>query len=288
MSNHFFVLIDRRDSEKFRKFKNGIFNESTRNVLQKNNANFVWGFHKGVIADNFWKKIHKNDLVYITIPKEKFKISGIISKKTKNANFGSILYAGDLNSKQIQYFLFFKELSSTNESFHEIIDSSDVKIILPRTGMFKITKKRTPTNNGRDFISLSIPKKLPLTRKNGPAQKNKLEVNRFVRDSSMVKYLKDLYQNKCQVCHHTFEYQKSKFYSEVHHYRPLEENGFDDVDNMIVVCANHHAEFDYKHIAISEDGKSIIDRKGEKVGKISFQKGHNLSKKNIHSQLEFC
>jgi predicted restriction endonuclease len=100
-----------------------------------------------------------------------------------------------------------------------------------------------------------------------------------------VRKLKDLYDNRCQVCGYTFEYDKGKFYSEVHHYNPLEEDGPDDISNMIVVCSNHHAEFDYKMMAIDIDERSLINKKGNKVGEITFHKNHRLDKKNILSQM---
>ena len=78
----------------------------------------------------------------------------------------------------------------------------------------------------------------------------------------------------------------SKFYSEVHHYNPLKKQSDDDYENMIVVCPNHHVKFDYNVIAISRDGTSIINKRGESTGeKIKFHGKHKLDKKNIESQL---
>ena len=56
---------------------------------------------------------------------------------------------------------------------------------------------------------------------------------------------------------------------------------------MIVLCPNHHAEFDFKVKFIDHDGKTIIDRKGKETGEtIKFHKNHKLNAKNIERLLE--
>ena len=75
MTNQFFALIEKRDAEKFRKFRTGKFNTKTDGILKKNNSNFVLGLHKGKISKSIWDQIHKHDQIYFTLPKENFKIS---------------------------------------------------------------------------------------------------------------------------------------------------------------------------------------------------------------------
>ena len=38
MTNQFFALIEKRDAEKFRKFRTGKFNTKTDGILKKNNS----------------------------------------------------------------------------------------------------------------------------------------------------------------------------------------------------------------------------------------------------------
>ena len=55
---------------------------------------------------------------------------------------------------------------------------------------------------------------------------------------------------------------------------------------MIVLCPNHHAEFDFKVKLIDYDGKTIIDQQGKETGEtIKFRKHHKLDIKNIESLL---
>lgn len=290
MINQYFILVDKRDSEKFRRFTNGSFNDVTKQILEKNNCRFIWSIHKGQIKTDIWKQIKKNDYVFFSEPKNNFKIVGQISKKIINNDIGKLMWPDSLDKDHITNFLLFNKLEKSNVQFYDMINNSSSKIIIPIPGIYKIKKafKNNISNQIDQHLSDKIelrPKTFLMPKTNGPPQKNFSEVYRFLRDSSLVKQLKMLYQNKCQICNYTFEYQKNKFYSEVHHYNPLEENGNDDVDNMIVVCPNHHAEFDHKIIAIDIDAKNIIDKNGNKIGEIYFHEGHKLDKKNIQSQL---
>lgn len=292
MAHHYFVIVDKRDSDKFRKFTLGKFNDAINKILKDNDCDFIWSFHQGTINNSIWKKIKKNDNMFFTIPKNNFEISGQVSKKIIDKKIGELMWPDDLDAKKITHFLLFKRLEKSNVLYSDLINSSTSKIIVPIPGIYEIKREAYG-------IITSLKTKFPKTTSNllpkpfiqqspkiGLPQKNKSEVNRFIRDSSLVQKLKKLYENRCQICGYTFEYQKNKFYSEVHHYNPLEENGNDDIDNMIVVCPNHHSEFDYKVIAINIDGKSIIDKNGKKINEINFHDGHKLSKRNIQSQLK--
>ena len=75
MSNQFFILIDKNNEEKFRKFKLEKFNDDTKEILNDNSAKFVWGLHKGKVKSSLWSKLQKNDTIHFTTPEENFKIS---------------------------------------------------------------------------------------------------------------------------------------------------------------------------------------------------------------------
>jgi predicted restriction endonuclease len=281
MTNQFFALIEKRDAEKFRKFRTGKFNTKTDGILKKNNSNFVLGLHKGKISKSIWDQIHKHDQIYFTLPKENFKISGIVSKKSKNSSFGEILYPGELNSKQIQYFLFFEKLDKCNILYHEMLEGVQSTIRIEH-GVHKIQKQfvsEKPKNP-------TLKKFSPEENKHGRPKKSKSEVWRFVRNSKKVKELKKLYDDKCQICNQRIDLNNGRFYSEVHHYNPLKKQSDDDYDNMIVVCPVHHIKFDFEVIWIHLNGTTIIDKHGVSTNeKILFHPNHKLDKKNIESRL---
>lgn len=75
---------------------------------------------------------------------------------------------------------------------------------------------------------------------------------RIIRDTKIVRELKEKYDNRCQICGEKIVLSNGKGYSEGHHIQPLgyEHQGPDIKSNIIIVCPNHHVEFDYGIIAI--------------------------------------
>lgn len=71
-------------------------------------------------------------------------------------------------------------------------------------------------------------------------------INRHQRDRELVEALKELYADRCQLCGDRRARPDGTGYSEVHHIRPLGQphEGPDKRANMVVVCPNHHADFD--------------------------------------------
>lgn len=99
-----------------------------------------------------------------------------------------------------------------------------------------------------------------LTETLHPLKKN---VNVYVteRNQTIIKYLKYLYKDTCQICGEKIEINKGIFYSEVHHIQPLgEHKGPDMIENMIVLCPNHHSMFDKGAITIDIKRKLVIHK----------------------------
>lgn len=70
---------------------------------------------------------------------------------------------------------------------------------------------------------------------------------RIIRDTSIVKDLKKQYMYRCQICGKQFTLPSGSYYCEGHHLQPLgsSHQGPDIKENIILVCPNHHLEFDY-------------------------------------------
>jgi len=113
-------------------------------------------------------------------------------------------------------------------------------------------------------------------------QRRERVIQAFARDSKMVREIKELYENRCQVCGERLEIQPGEFYAEAHHLQPLggEHKGPDVKDNILCLCPNHHVLFDY--FAISLDPaklrlnkhnlrKSFVDYHNAHFGKLSSQ-----------------
>lgn len=285
MENQFLLIIKKRDEDKFRLFKNGKYNKATNEILKKNGNKYVWGIHKGIINNSIWNKIRKNDKIYLTVERENFRISGILSKKIKNLKFGESIYPTAIDKKQINYFLFFEKLDPCRISYDVLKNMSKSKIFLEE-GIHKIEKSDT-----NELVNATLVKKLPLKKIIGQPKRKRRSGMEVVRNPTKIRQLKTLYDNKCQIiqCDFRLEYyskNKNVFYSEVHHYNPLKKQSDDDFGNMLVLCPNHHKEFDYSVKFIDMDGITIIDGQGKLTGEtLQFSENHKLDIKNIESQL---
>jgi hypothetical protein len=116
-----------------------------------------------------------------------------------------------------------------------------------------------------------------------PIERHIVSFSRIVRDSRIIRELKELYSNRCQICgKHIILFNKS--YSEGHHLQQLgeEHNGPDIKENIIIVCPNHHVEFDFGAIAINPDTLRVEhwNPKDEYIGK-EIAVIHALSRKYL-------
>ncbi|MED0680266.1 HNH endonuclease [Aneurinibacillus thermoaerophilus] len=103
---------------------------------------------------------------------------------------------------------------------------------------------------------------------------------RVVRDTRIVEELKQQYNYKCMICN-TALTGISNPIVEVHHLIPLgrPHNGPDVKENMIVLCPNHHAQFDAGVLAIGPSFE-IYDINGV-VYEQRAQVLHYISKNSI-------
>lgn len=99
--------------------------------------------------------------------------------------------------------------------------------------------------------------------------RSKLSVYRVLRDTSLARCLKSMYDNKCQICGESIEVG-NKNYSEAHHIQPLgiPHNGPDVAGNIIVLCPNHHVQCDYGAIRLN-------------LNEIRQHESHSIEKKYV-------
>ena len=112
---------------------------------------------------------------------------------------------------------------------------------------------------------------------------------RVIRDTKITSELKRKYDYKCQICGERiiiYEGKKKRFYCEAHHLKPLAQihDGPDIKENIIILCPNHHIEFDYGVIAINpSDLQTIIHKQTDNQyngRKIEIK--HNIAKEYIN------
>jgi len=278
MTNYYFVIINKEDYYRYGLFLGGVLKSSDYKI---------WGQLKNSVKD-LWNTIKENDVIIFGNEDFNFKNYSIVKKKSIIAeNDAKILFGTSFRSKELKYLLFFYNIYKTNFTFSEMKQFVDLKHA-PEHGMFSISKisekiflerfENQKQGQLEQFQNTS-------NSNNGKPKKTQRSVNIFERDSAIVKKLKNQYQNFCQVCNYRLKKSDGGFYSEVHHFWPLQYGGDDDVKNMLVVCPNHHKEFDFCSIALLEDGISVIDSENKIIFTLKTLDGHKIDKKNINFHL---
>lgn len=87
-----------------------------------------------------------------------------------------------------------------------------------------------------------------------------------------------MYNNKCQICWESIKINNDQYYSEWHHIKPLwkNHNWPDTEENIIILCPNHHAEFDYWVIAINPINNNILSTYN--INNLKLNERHKLKR----------
>lgn len=89
------------------------------------------------------------------------------------------------------------------------------------------------------------------------------QIDVVLRKQWLVEKIKKLYKHQCQICGIKLKVGENKFYSEVHHVKPLgfKHGGPDKIENMISVCPNDHVRLDLGAISIQIEQLCIVKHK---------------------------
>lgn len=147
----------------------------------------------------------------------------------------------------------------------DIIDGGDVNHHLD-----KFEQQLSMTQDRYSLIQRSL---LSLEENvgNEPPKRKYSFVKGFERNDRLSKYLKELYDWKCQICGFTIEKKGGGLYAETHHLEALSKGGPDSIENIIVVCPNHHALFEYGDV-------SILSATSEKVEVLINNEHHTIKR----------
>lgn len=81
----------------------------------------------------------------------------------------------------------------------------------------------------------------------------------FKRDNKTIAHLKSLRDFKCQICNTQIKKKNGELYIEAAHIRAKHKKGRETPDNLIILCPNHHKEFDYGDTIILKKSKEYIE-----------------------------
>jgi len=84
---------------------------------------------------------------------------------------------------------------------------------------------------------------------------------RYKRNNKTIVQLKILRNFECQICHITIKKKNNKKYIEAAHVKPKSIEGRESPENILILCPNHHKEFDFgerKVLSHEKDGIHFI------------------------------
>jgi|YelNatPaOPRAMG01_1025707.scaffolds.fasta_scaffold165500_2 hypothetical protein len=81
---------------------------------------------------------------------------------------------------------------------------------------------------------------------------------RLKRDYDTIDKLKRVRDYRCQICGKTIPKKMGGFYIEAAHIQAKKEKGPETPDNLLILCPNHHKEFDYGDLEIIQHTKELI------------------------------
>lgn len=107
---------------------------------------------------------------------------------------------------------------------------------------------------------------------------------RIIRNTNVVRELKQAYGCECQACGEKRRRSDAE-YAEGHHLRPLgaPHHGPDAAGNVLILCPNHHADFDYGMVHINPDSYELTHAYDEEVNgkELTIDPGHELDARHI-------
>lgn len=114
-------------------------------------------------------------------------------------------------------------------------------------------------------------------------KRTKLIREQVQRNESLVQDIKSIYNDTCQLCGDRRLQGDNIGYSYVHHIKPLakKHSGPDSAENVIVLCPNHHDDFDNGMLTIDPNTLGIThDYEDSLTGTtVTMKKGHEIASK---------
>ncbi|MGB9932888.1 HNH endonuclease [Haloarcula amylolytica] len=179
--------------------------------------------------------------------------SGLTLDLINYANFSDLITV--VYESEVWKDLEYESSSEAESKLGSVIDlRNDVahrKLILYRDEIDKESEARDVLDLHTTYQEL-LQRTQKLNWASGSVQedKKKSETRIFRQDSDAVTELQNMYAETCQVCGDTST-------TELCHILPIQEGGTTTIENMLVLCPNHHMEFDRGELHIDPDTLEI-------------------------------
>ncbi|MFJ4717086.1 HNH endonuclease [Streptomyces sp. NPDC088785] len=122
-----------------------------------------------------------------------------------------------------------------------------------------------------------------------PVGRRATHTSRLVRDVALAKRVKEMHEDRCQVCGIRIA-TRFGTYSEAAHIRGLgrPHHGPDELANLLVLCPNHHVQFDFLALYIDPHGVVRETWDGRRSGELRRLPGHPISEAHLRYHRALC
>ncbi|MCY4093708.1 MAG: HNH endonuclease [Gammaproteobacteria bacterium] len=137
-------------------------------------------------------------------------------------------------------------ISSHTRTFADLyIHTGCLKRLSEPTGTTLAKGIQIEQNSNEDIVDVGLDW-VEREKIDGPVERRIVERNIQQRDRRKAASLKQRYRNKCQFCGTRLHVGDAHYYSEAAHILGIgmPHNGPDSISNMLVLCPNHHIQFD--------------------------------------------
>lgn len=222
----------------------------------------IWGMIRGVRNENTLERMSSRDWVLFYNQKQIFA-TGRIGDCFQHSELGSNIW----NNPESELGFTIEDFEQVHIPIKQLRDALDYKSGYYPQGPNPVSGENIAelldqSGTISDFISnFSGERSDPEERVEDYEQPERTETttSRIIRNTDLVKELKRTYNHQCQVCGTTRQQKGQKGYAEGHHLQPLgrPHDGPDIQENILVLCPNHHADFDYGKIAVDPNTLEI-------------------------------
>ena len=283
MITDYIMIVSKRDAERFRRFRMGEDSDAVRALKQSVTSVNAWGL-SATSCESIWPMIKCGDRVCFAEHGSRFVVCGIVSSTVLDRRAAVRMWGDTPRMRTLDRLILFSNIFRISEPFKQTCRTAGV-VPFEATALQKAKCRIDVTMGSSESPTMeaTLPQcSIPIfADENGPPGRAAIMRTGFARDVGKTRQIKMLYNDECQVCGTAIVLPGHNRYSEVHHLCPLKNGGDDDYSNMLVLCPNHHVEFDRMVIGISVDGTTVVDRQGKERGKITMAKGHVINPKNI-------
>lgn len=230
----------------------------------------IWGATAGSQTKGYFDEMHPRDCVLFYRDGD-FFAGGVVGRTLEDPDVGSWLW----NSPDSRFIFTIEEYRDWGPAITRIWDALGYNGIPRVQGFLRVKPERlenlrgdertleralfgtTPTSPTWVGEDTSTP--VSDTYSTVEPERTTTIRDRILRDQTLVAELKSQYDHTCQICGHRLQSASGTGYSEVHHIKPLgnPHNGPDISENMLVLCPNHHADFDNGMLTVTPNTQTV-------------------------------